>query len=420
MSVGTLERGREALARYLEWASSGGEEPTDDEVFAVMGRAAVPSVVRGILHRRKDLAGCRLLTAPTEEVPGRVVAEAVIEDGTRMRAVAVVRDDDNIYVMITKALPQGFVLRDAVAADGPRLAEVCRTTPIVTGSTRTTIDYGPDYLRATEVADQRVVLLVECDGRIVGLHGCVIHDGVVGDDHERLAYLRHTRIDRAFQGAGIFSALQGGLFERGFAAGATPYSLVAVGNDRMLEKLPSELSRWPWRHKRFYLDTRSLAAASTALVAIDPIDASPLINRLYDGQAISPPTTPPALSRRLQVTPHLYGPDRLLGDAHAVIGVSREPIHITTESADGIQRRREAVAYDVGANDADAFERVVRSWCGRLAADDVDDLVVDVTTASPLHDRLADLARSAREYALQFSLSPPANATGYRIDPTYI
>jgi hypothetical protein len=415
-----LERGREVLATYLEWARRRGEDVTDAEINAVLGSGAVPALVRGTLHQRKDLARCRLLTAPLEEVPGRVVAEAVDAEGGRMRAVAVIRDDGDVFVMIVKALPDGFVLRDAIPADGPRLAEVCRATPIVTGPIRTTIDYGHDYLRATDVAARRIVLLVESEGRIVGLHGCVLHDGVLGDRHRPLAYMRHTRIDRAFQGAGIFSALQGALFERMFAAGATAYSLVAVGNDRMLEKLPEELRRWPWRHKRFYLDTRSLAGRSAALAEVDADDAAPLIDRLYDGRAICPPTTAAGLRRRLDATPHLYGPNRMLGDARAVIGVSRAPIQVGSEGPDGTDLRREAVAYDIGATDADGFEAVLRSWCDRLAGDAVDDLCIDVTTASPLHDRLARLARSAREYALNLSLPPPPHARGFRIDPAYI
>jgi len=78
------------------------------------------------------------------------------------------------------------------------------------------------------------------------------------------------------------------------------------------------------------------------------------------------------------------------------------------------------VAYDIGATDADAFEAVLRSWCDRLAADAVDDLCIDVTTASARRDRLACLARSAREYALNLSVPPPPHATGFRIDPAYI
>jgi hypothetical protein len=91
-----------------------------------------------------------------------------------------------------------------------------------------------------------------------------------------------------------------------------------------------------------------------------------------------------------------------------------------TESPDGIQQRREVVAFDVGAEDADALERVLRSWCHRLVADGIDDLVIDVTTASPVHDRLASLARSAREFALQMSFSPSPGVTGFRVDPAYI
>jgi hypothetical protein len=415
-----LEQGRRALTEYLGWARRRGEGVTDAEVHAVLGPEAVPPMTRGMLRQRRDLADCRLVAEPVEEVPGRVVPDAIAGDGTRMRASVVLRDDGNAYVMIVKALPQGLVLREAAAADGPRLAEVCRSTPIVTGSLRVTIDYGQDYLRATEVAEPRIVLLVEANQRIQALHGCVIHNGVVGDRQQKLAYLRHTRIDPTLQGVGVFSALNGALFERGFAAGATPYSLVAIGNEAMLEKLPEELRRWPWRHKRFYLDTRSVARRSAALAEIDADDAAPLIDRLYRGTAISPPTTAAGLRHRLAATPHLYAPNRLLGDARAVIGVSRAPIQVRSEGPDGADLRREVVAYDLGATDADGFEAVLRSWCDRLAAEAVDDLCIDVTTASPLHDRLARLARSVREYALNLSLPPPPHATGFRVDPMYI
>ena len=48
-----------------------------------------------------------------------------------MHASVVIRADGNAYAMIVKALPEGFVLREAVAADGPRLAEVCRNAAIL-------------------------------------------------------------------------------------------------------------------------------------------------------------------------------------------------------------------------------------------------------------------------------------------------
>jgi hypothetical protein len=70
-------------------------DPSLEQLVPVVGRGVVP-----------------------EEAPGRVVAEAVDADGARMRAVAVIRDNGDVYVLIVKALPDGFVLREAVRLCG--------------------------------------------------------------------------------------------------------------------------------------------------------------------------------------------------------------------------------------------------------------------------------------------------------------
>lgn len=415
---GRLESGARALVWYLRWARCGGEGLTDDEIHAVLGADAPAALIRGVLRDRADLVGCRLTSDPIEEVPGRVVADAVLADGARMRAIAVVRADRYIHVMIAKALPQGLTIREASHDDGPRLAELCRRCPIVVGESRTTIDYGEDYLHATEVPEDRLVLVAERDGRVVGLHGCVLHEGFFGDDQRLLAYLRHTRVDPDAQGAGLFSALNGALFERNFAEGAHAYSLVVVGNAKMLAKLPAELRGWPWLHSRFLFDTRRLADSSIPLETVDPARAAELVNLAHLGAAISQPMTAESMQRRTLGV--MYGPDAVLGNDRAAIGVSRRRFTMTTDEPGGARTRVETVALDVGATSVKAFRDVLCACCARLADDGIDDLVIDLPSGSHLHDPIAEFAHSTRTYALQMAIPPPSGATGFRVDPAYI
>ena len=419
--AGDSARAQAVLDWYLGWLRRvpAGDGPEDDEVYAVLGPGAGPEVFRRFLTARRDDT-LRPLGEPVLEGPGRVALAAARADGQRMRIVAIARSDGEAHATITKAAPDGYVVREAVPEDGPALADLCRRTPIVDEKSRTTLDYGDDYLAATALAEERDVMVVEHDGQLLALHGCAYHDGVVGDLRSRMYYLRHTRIDPLAQKLGLFSALNGALFERGFSAGAIPYSMVAVGNDRMLDKLPDELRRWPWRHRRFSLDCRQLGDEAAVHHPVDASDAVPMVTALRAGLAVNPVPTVDGLRRRLARAPHLYGPDRLVGTSDAVVGVGRQAMTITEETGEMIEHRVEVVAYDVGAADPAALEQTLRAWCQQLADEHVDDLIVDVCEGAPHFDLVSSLARSSRSYLVNLGMPPPPDATGFHIDPALI
>lgn len=312
------------------------------------------------------------------------------------------------FVASAQAPPSEVVLRDADTEDGRAIAELMRRTPIRTGDDETLLDYGDDYLRASAMGDDPVTVVAVWEGQVVGVHGTVAV-GVERDGRVRSTrYIRHTRVDPVTRGLGVFSSLNGALFEgalrrwTGDEDELLPFSLIALGNDRMLELFPESMRAWgtPWT--RLHLDTGRLAGTPVDRAVEAATDLGGVADLVQAGRgevAAAVPVDADQLRRRLDSRPWLYGPDQLRSNGAAVVGVGRSTIDVLRSDGDAT---REAVVYDIGMEPGaeSALLELLGHWGSELSAAGVDRLVVGCPAASPVAAAVGDSTEERELYLL--------------------
>ncbi|MET0901925.1 MAG: hypothetical protein ABWZ52_01675 [Acidimicrobiales bacterium] len=196
----------------LAWIDDG-EMPPDEELRRRYSPVANLTLARVAFEAQIPLLQGAVVIDVEEEGPRSTAILQTVAKG-RMRLSTVVDEEGRIKGVGACQDPEGVEIRAASAADGPRLAELCRTVPIETPGRRTWLDYGDDYLAATALCEAREVLIAELDGAVVGLQGLAYHQALVAGTRREVFYLRHTRVAPAAKGTGVFSALNGRVFER--------------------------------------------------------------------------------------------------------------------------------------------------------------------------------------------------------------
>jgi hypothetical protein len=319
-----------------------------------------------------------------------------------------------------EVVDNGFAIRRASFADGPVLAQLCRRVPFATAGTLVHTDYGPDWWPQFGAVAGRHVFVAECAGETIGLHAVTLVRARVAAEIVDLALAGPTRIDPAMQGTGVFHALHGAADALARRTGAEPCAFVPV-HAGVTALLPTALRRWPIRYERLVVDCRGVARASRDVVRFASRDAAlALLDETYRDTALAPADPAAEFDGRLTRQPHRYGPDRLLTNGDAVLGVSRCTVDVSTSGAGG--SRRQATALDVGAVSGAALESLVRAWCARLADDGIDDLVVWACAGSAVHVAIAPLARTSFAHALDLGLTPPVTAAerGIHVDASLL
>ena len=394
----------------LAWIESG-EMPSDEELRRRYSPVANLELARVAFEAQIPLLQGAVIVDVEEEGPRSTAVLQTVARG-RMRLSTVVDDEGRIKGVGACQDPEGVAIRPASAADGPQLAELCRTVPIETPGRRTWLDYGDDYLAATALCQEREVLIAELDGTVVGLQGLAYHPALIAGSTQEAFYLRHTRVAPAAKGTGVFSALNGRVFERTRVRADVAYSIVAVGNDEARRRLPAALRQWT-SHRRFHLSCRALSGppAPNEHVARND-DTLAALTSTYGDHLLFHPFDHARLEARL-TTSDDYDADRVLATDDAILGVSRRDVQ-TTIQEDGRPARtmRQATAVDVGysGNNVDALLRLIASWCTRLADDGVTTLNIAATTGTPLCDALTTIAEDWTDYAVNLGLPEAMHA----------
>jgi hypothetical protein len=319
-----------------------------------------------------------------------------------------------------RAVDPDLVVRAATTDDATALAELFRRVPVADPDGLSWIDHGEGdrwWHAVADVAGRRL-FVAEREGAPVGLHAVTVHAARVEDRVVQLALVGPTRVDPLAQGSGAFHALHAAVSAAVAEAGAEPYALVPVRG--LPQRLPAHLRRWPVRYERLVIDCRASAARRAATVSRpSPGDAGTLLADACSAAALGPADPGADLARRLAADARRYGPDRLLGNGDAILGVSR--LAVTTRS-EHTPARRQACAIDVAARSAAALDALVHEWCRRLADDGIDDLVVWACARSSLHDALAPLAARTTAHALDLGLTPPpaTAARGIHVDASLL
>ena len=395
-----------ALRRWMTWLDVG-ELPSDDvlEAYFVEGVQLVKA--RGFFAARvPELRDARVIGVE-DHGPITTAVLAVARTG-RWRVSAIFAPDGRVKSVMPYRDPPDVSVRDAGPDDGGPLAELCREVAIETPGRRVWFDYGEDYMAATALCADREVVIAEQDGRIVGLHGGAYHAAVLDGRSLEACYIRHTRIDARAQGSGVFSSLNGRLFERIRLKSDFNYSIVAIGNDRMLDKIPAE-ARSSRPHRRFSVVCRDVARAHAEGEHIPSIDeAVTLLNDAHRFETMFHPYTASSLEDRLTTVPD-YTSSHLLAAGTAVVGVRDHEVHVTVEDERGRRTVCQATAVDAGCGpDGGAdLAALVGSWCTRLADEGVEELMVASSTGTPVCEALANLGESV-DYAINLATNGPA------------
>jgi hypothetical protein len=321
-----------ALRRWMTWLDVG-ELPSDDVLEAYFVEEIQLVKARGFFAARvPELRDARIVGVE-DHGPITTAVLDVARTG-RWRVSAVFAPDGRVKSVMPYRDPPDVSVRDARPDDGVALAELCREVAIETPGRRVWFDYGEDYMAATALCADREVVIAEQDGRIVGLHGGAYHAAVLDDRSLEACYIRHTRIDARAQRSGVFSSLNGRLFERIRLKSDFNYSIVAIGNDRMLDKIPAE-----WRssrpHRRFSVVCRDVARPHAEGEHIPGIDeAVTLLNDAHRFETMFHPHTASSLEDRLTTVPD-YTSSQLLAAGSAVVGVRDHAVHVTVEDERG-------------------------------------------------------------------------------------
>jgi hypothetical protein len=413
-----------ALRWYLDGLRSGWSGASEDELRRV--------------HRSDDPIEPRQRLALLKALEAGLGGVEVVEAVARSAHVAVLRLRDDRgrcwrvcaifhppeperlrWAVLTQEPGPGVTIRLATPADGRALAELERRVPAVDGELRRSYDRGDDYLLATKTPYPDFVHVAEVDGELRGMSSGVRHPARAAGRLLALQYSRHARVDPAVRKRGVSAALTAASAEAAIPFCDGPWALTAVANsavnrlgfDRLAHGAAFQL----------HVDVRAHAAPG-ALRLARPEDAQALATlqeQATGALELSRPWTAPDVERRMTGASHRYGWDRLAFGEAAALGVEQGGVRVVTQGAGRREERREVFACDVAALPGREAELLplVRGWCGRLADEGVDDLLL--TLAHPrLLETLAPLASHALAFRLshQFRVAPDADARGYYVD----
>jgi hypothetical protein len=230
-------------------------------------------------------------------------------------------------------------------------------------------------------------------------------------------------VDPTQQGGGVFSSLNGAIAEAAVPLCDAPWSLVAVSNESMNQRLVQHLDHSPAVQLR--IDAREHADPSARLPLATRGDAdgiSELSNRANGGLELSRTRTADDVVARAESVGPRYGWSRISFSDGALLGVDGLPVKVETRTPEQTEVRREAYACDLAVIEGHEHELLdlVRAWCTRLLDEGIDDLVI--TAASPLLRRHLEPLASYRTYFNlnhQFAVASDADARGYFIDGMY-
>ena len=188
-------------------------------------------------------------------------------------------------------------------------------------------------------------------------------------------------------------------------------------------------SGWSARPELIVLRCAEVAKRSPAECASPEADAGRIVeilNESHIGEEMFLPFSRALLSDRLARAPDVYGWDRVLLSAGAVIGVRADGpgtrISSEREGERTAVTRATAVDYGCRPGAERQFERLLRSWCAKLASEGVDELAFLTSEHAHLNTLLRALASSVVPFEFWTSgmREPDGGApAGLYVDPLY-
>jgi hypothetical protein len=347
-------------------------------------------------------------------------AELTVEASEPLKIVAVMKTDKERTWSLTFEVEPGpphriasfavsrvnefkLEVREAGPDDALVLADIERRCPMVLGDTSVWFDRGAEYLASTRLMEDCTIGLASVDG-IPAAVSCGAERVVrVGGELKQLALVSHLRVLPEHQRKGLWGAANSVLrkhFER--CDGSQAY--IAVDNLGMQHGFTGTPDKWPQIVQRVLLGCAAQAGPPAGRAAT-PADTGEIVRRLnafHDAEELFVPYTAESFAARMQRAPDLYSWDRVWMTDGALVGVwpAGAALKSVTET-NGVQSISVPAvvldyAFEPGAEAE--LEALLRAWCGALAPQGIDTLVIYTSPASLGAALLARLARETGEF----------------------
>jgi hypothetical protein len=331
---------------------------------------------------------------------------------------------------VIPAPPRGTVVRDAVEADGPALAELERHAPLRLGeggAVRVTFDRGDDYFASARLMDDVTIYVAEVDGVVAGVYWGAQQPVLVDGADQRLFLEMHVRIDPEVQRGGVFWALCTYGRER-YSRSSDSIAFWVSPENLAVRKFVATVPPWSVQGLRALIPCPSAGAdADDVGRRATPDDAAAIaaiLDECHRRSELFVPYTPQSLSQRLERDPAQYGwGDVRLGDG-AVVAVGRSTIGVVRDDGDSRTTTRRAMVLDHGLQPGAEAEYLclLRWWAARLGREGATHLAVFTSEGSPTHRPVMELASSVEPFDLwTFEIPEPPGAAdhGVYVDPVH-
>ena len=307
-------------------------------------------------------------------------------------------------------------VREAGPDDALIVADIERRCPIVMGDTSVWFDRGAEYFAFSRLLEDCTVGLASVDG-IPAAVSCGAERVVrVGGELKRLYVVSHLRVLPEHQRKGLWGAANSALskyWDR--VDGSQAY--IAVDNLGMQHGFQGTPDKWGQIVQRVELDCAALAGPPAGRPAT-PADAAEIaarLNAFHGPEELYVPYDAAGFARRVERAPDLYGWDKVWIEGGALVGVwpAGQALRTVTDIG-GVQTvSTPAVVMDYAfAPGAEAeFESLLRAWCGALARQGIDTLIIYTSPASPGSTLITGLARTTGEFFTWTpGIAPPADS----------
>ncbi|MEO8456802.1 MAG: GNAT family N-acetyltransferase [Chloroflexota bacterium] len=271
-------------------------------------------------------------------------------------------------------------VRDATPADNDAIIALELESELVLGDHADAFDRSPDAFACCRIQDDCRMIVVELDGRIVGLLAGVMFAPVLGRKKRSLVYIHRSRVHPGYRHRGIMMALSTELF-RWCAqnGGEGPCYAIAPDNVTSLEFVERGGGRWPIDVSLVDIDVRDASPVETQPLAEEYWPAAiELINTTHASEDFFEPLTVEELRERLTrdtiyVAQHFRGVfdgDRLVA-VGGLVDKGHYSERVRTDRTTGAETRgRSAALVDWGylPRHEAAFKRVIASLAAEARA----------------------------------------------------
>ena len=317
--------------------------------------------------------------------------------------------------------------REATAEDAAILADIERRCPIVMGETSVHFDRGDDYMAATRLMEDCSIGLASVDGVPAAVSCGAEHVVRVGGVLKKMITVSHLRVLPEHQRKGLWGAANKVLdkyWDR--IDGSNAY--ISVDNLGMQHGFAGTPNKWPQVVHRIPLDCAALAGppASRPATAADAGEIVARLNAFHDAEEMFVPYTGESFLRRMTRAPDLYAWDRIWLTDGALVGAWAfgNALRMITEVGGVRSVSRSGVVLDYAfAPGAEAeLEALLRAWCGRLAGEGFDTLVIYSSPASPGAAMLEQLGRDTERFFMWtpgIAVPDGAEGRGLYVDAAY-